>query len=506
MRDVLLHPLAGILSAWGIGISGASWDGAARRAARALPRCGPPLPTRVRGRFASSSARGARHCARRASPSGDPRRAAARPAPRRHRDRARRSRTRETETCGRVRARHEKRFGYTRRVTRRDHRARVRVFERRRAAPSLAAAPPRAAGAQPRAHRARLVPGARPRATPVYWREDLAPGTRFAGPALILEATGTSCSIRASRCASTTSGVLRLRDERARGAKWRSTPRDPVRLEVFGNRCMSIAEQMGAVLRNTSVSTNIKERLDYSCAVFDAAEGSSPTRRTSRASRRDGETVRVVREPLPDLAAATPSSPTIRSRRLAPARRHRGDARVRGRAAPSFFVASRGHPRRHRRHEPGLDARDSRTLEEEGVLIEPLRAVRAGTSTRRGCARCSRRALPRAPARRQRRGARRDDRREPRRRAPARALGAEQGAAAIARDDARAPGVAPRRKVRREIARPARRRAPLRRSHGRRHAGRVRSRRGERMAIDFRRHRRAVAGNLNAPRAVCRPR
>jgi len=40
---------------------------------------------------------------------------------------------------------------------------------------------------------------------------------------------------------------------------------------VFGNRCMSIAEQMGAVLRNTSVSTNIKERLDYSCAVFDAA-------------------------------------------------------------------------------------------------------------------------------------------------------------------------------------------------------------------------------------------
>ena len=44
---------------------------------------------------------------------------------------------------------------------------------------------------------------------------------------------------------------------------------DPVRLEVFGNRFMSIAEQMGAVLRNTAVSTNIKERLDYSCAVFD---------------------------------------------------------------------------------------------------------------------------------------------------------------------------------------------------------------------------------------------
>jgi len=48
---------------------------------------------------------------------------------------------------------------------------------------------------------------------------------------------------------------------------------DPVRLEVFGNRFMSIAEQMGAVLRNTSVSTNIKERLDYSCAVFDAEGG-----------------------------------------------------------------------------------------------------------------------------------------------------------------------------------------------------------------------------------------
>ena len=78
---------------------------------------------------------------------------------------------------------------------------------------------------------------------------------------------------------------------------------DPVRLEVFGNRFMSIAEQMGAVLRNTSVSTNIKERLDYSCAVFDAAGGlvaNAPHIPVHLGAM--GETVRSVRAQFEDLA------------------------------------------------------------------------------------------------------------------------------------------------------------------------------------------------------------
>ena len=57
---------------------------------------------------------------------------------------------------------------------------------------------------------------------------------------------------------------------------------DPVPLEVFNNRFMGIAEQMGEALRLTAQSVNIKERLDFSCAVFDTDGDSSPTRRTCR--------------------------------------------------------------------------------------------------------------------------------------------------------------------------------------------------------------------------------
>ena len=89
-------------------------------------------------------------------------------------------------------------------------------------------------------------------------------------------------------------GVLVLEDESgaARPDPLDLSQPDPIRLEVFGNRFMSIAEQMGAVLRNTSVSTNIKERLDYSCAVFDGSGGLGRARRErathSRPPRRDG--------------------------------------------------------------------------------------------------------------------------------------------------------------------------------------------------------------------------
>lgn len=121
---------------------------------------------------------------------------------------------------------------------------------------------------------------------------------------------------------------------------------DPVRLEILGSRFMSIAEQMGAVLRNTSVSTNIKERLDYSCAVFDAEGGlvanaphipvhlgamadtvAAVRRRFS--PLREGDVI-VTNDPfeggshLPDVTVVSPVF-------------------LPDRDLPSFFVASRGH-------------------------------------------------------------------------------------------------------------------------------------------------------------------
>ena len=112
----------------------------------------------------------------------------------------------------------------------------------------------------------------------VYEREALRAGDRLRGPALILESTGSVVLDPGFELVVDEHGIFRIRStgEFSRKAPTDLKEADPVRLEVLGNRFMSVAEQMGAVLRNTSVSTNIKERLDYSCAVFDRDGGLVP--------------------------------------------------------------------------------------------------------------------------------------------------------------------------------------------------------------------------------------
>jgi 5-oxoprolinase (ATP-hydrolysing) len=153
-----------------------------------------------------------------------------------------------------------------------------------------------------------------------------------------------------------------------------------VRLEVFGNRFMSIAEQMGAVLRNTSVSTNIKERLDYSCAVFDAEGGlvaNAPHIPVHLGAM--AETVRVVRERFPELE---PGDVVVTNDPFAGGS-HLPDVTAvtpvfSGAAKPAFFVASRGHHADIGGRTPGSMPADSRSLEEEGVVLPPMRVVRRG--------------------------------------------------------------------------------------------------------------------------------
>jgi 5-oxoprolinase (ATP-hydrolysing) len=218
---------------------------------------------------------------------------------------------------------------------------------------------------------------------PVLARETLAPGATLAGPALVLEDTASVVLDPGFRLGVRDDGVLHLRDEGSPQAGEREfVPGDPIRLEVFGHRFMSIAEQMGAVLRNTSVSTNIKERLDYSCAVFDGSGGlvaNAPHIPVHLGAM--GETVRVVRDRFPDLAAGdsvVTNDPTAGGS-------HLPDVTVvtpvfvgGAREAADFFVASRGHHADIGGITPGSMPAESRTLEEEGVLIEPLRVVRAG--------------------------------------------------------------------------------------------------------------------------------
>ena len=155
---------------------------------------------------------------------------------------------------------------------------------------------------------------------------------------------------------------------------------DPVLLEVFNNLFMNIAEQMGLQLQNTAYSVNIKERLDFSCALFDAAgnlianaphmpvhlgsmgESIKTVIRENATSMHNGD-VFVLNDPyhggthLPDITVITPV--------------YLGDA-------PSFYVGSRGHHADIGGITPGSMPPFSKTIEEEGVLIDDFLLVDAG--------------------------------------------------------------------------------------------------------------------------------
>ncbi|MEC7494487.1 MAG: hydantoinase/oxoprolinase family protein, partial [Pseudomonadota bacterium] len=106
---------------------------------------------------------------------------------------------------------------------------------------------------------------------PVYRRESIPVGGRVDGPALIIEATATTIVEPGWQAEMTDIGNLVLRRVVARAERVAiGTDCDPVMLEVFNNLFMSIAEQMGYTLQNTALSVNVKERLDFSCAIFDA--------------------------------------------------------------------------------------------------------------------------------------------------------------------------------------------------------------------------------------------
>ncbi|WP_284178918.1 hydantoinase B/oxoprolinase family protein [Rhabdaerophilum sp. SD176] len=104
----------------------------------------------------------------------------------------------------------------------------------------------------------------------IHLRADLKPGARFMGPAILIEPNQTIVVEQGWEARVTPKDhVVLTRREELRRAKAIGTEADPVLLEIFNNLFMSIAEQMGVALQNTAYSVNIKERLDFSCAVFD---------------------------------------------------------------------------------------------------------------------------------------------------------------------------------------------------------------------------------------------
>ena len=219
--------------------------------------------------------------------------------------------------------------------------------------------------------------------TPVHDRAGLRPGDRIAGPALIREAIATTMVEPGWTVEVGAGGELILRHDgaAARGALDPAVVH-PVQLELFNTRFMGIAERMGVVLRNTASSVNMKERLDFSCALFDAqgrlvanaphvpvhlgAMGESV--RTILASR--GATLKpgdVVALNNPFNGGTHPPDVTV----IAPVFDDAGrDIR--------FFVANRGHHADIGGLTPGSTPPASRTLEEEGVVIDDFLLVDGG--------------------------------------------------------------------------------------------------------------------------------
>lgn len=221
--------------------------------------------------------------------------------------------------------------------------------------------------------------------TPVFKREDLQPGDYISGPALIIEATGTNVIEPGWQAELTQYNHLVLKrikpiDESVEVG----TKVDPVLLEIFNNLFRSIAEQMGITLQNTSSSVNIKERLDFSCAIFDQQGqlvanaphipvhlGSMSESVTSLIDAY-GDTLKpgdvyVLNNPynggthLPDITVITPVFPD------SPSPSH-----------PLFYVASRGHHADIGGITPGSMPPNSTTVEQEGVLIDNFLLVEQG--------------------------------------------------------------------------------------------------------------------------------
>jgi 5-oxoprolinase (ATP-hydrolysing) len=203
------------------------------------------------------------------------------------------------------------------------------------------------------------------------------------GPALILENGATTFVEPAWRAEMTAHGDLVL--ERVGAVETIAavgTTVDPVLLEIFNNRFMGVAEEMGLALQTTAASVNIRERLDFSCAVFDAAGGlvaNAPHIPVHLGSM--GESIRTV---IRARGGAMKPGDVYMLNAPHAGGTHLPDITViapvilKGETAPAFFSAARGHHADIGGITPGSMPPNSRTIEDEGVLIENFTLVEGG--------------------------------------------------------------------------------------------------------------------------------
>ena len=235
----------------------------------------------------------------------------------------------------------------------------------------------------PRRETVRMYSGGQWHEAALVVREDLQPGDLIAGPAIIAEKNATTVVEPGWEAALTELDHLLLDRRAARAITFAAgTTVDPVLLEVFNNLFMNIAEQMGLQLQNTAYSVNIKERLDFSCALFDTAgnlianaphmpvhlgsmgESIKTVIRENAGKMQPGD-VYVLNDPyhggthLPDITVITP-------------------VYLKTSTEPTFYVGSRGHHADVGGITPGSMPPFSTRIEEEGVQINNVLLVERG--------------------------------------------------------------------------------------------------------------------------------
>jgi 5-oxoprolinase (ATP-hydrolysing) len=231
--------------------------------------------------------------------------------------------------------------------------------------------------AQVRMHAGRWLDAA------LFVREWLPPGALIDGPAIVAESNATTVVEPGWQARLTAAGPIELRRVVARETQHAiGTDADPVMLEVFNNLFMNIAEQMGLRLQNTAYSVNIKERLDFSCALFDADGqliANAPHMPVHLGSMSESIRTVIARNPamqpgdiyvlndpynggthLPDVTVVTPVYLESADEK------------------PSFYVASRGHHADIGGSTPGSMPPFSTSIDEEGVLFDNFLLVRDG--------------------------------------------------------------------------------------------------------------------------------
>ncbi len=231
------------------------------------------------------------------------------------------------------------------------------------------------------------------RRTPLYRRGDMAAGQSLDGPALIVEAGSTLVLEPGWRVGMTARGDLLLSTGATASRHADARRPDPAWLSLFNRRFMSIAEDMGRALRNTARSVNIRERLDFSCALFDAAGhlvANAPHIPVHLGSM--GDSVRAILGKFPPRAETDAGVPEEAMRA--------GDAYLLNSPyaggthlpditvvspvfdpdgkRPRYFVASRAHHADVGGISPGSMPAGSRHIDEEGCLSDGMRILRDG--------------------------------------------------------------------------------------------------------------------------------